>query len=108
MNKKPLSNNNPQGKEEVVTLIKKQSKRPHVISDLDIIKIQEIAKKARELRQRTGRSYEEFALKTGINRNTYFRFERAAEKGDNFTISVLLKVIRGLNLTISEFFRDIE
>ncbi len=77
------------------------------ISELDTETIQRIAAKAKELRKNKGYSYEDFALHAGINRNTYFKFEKAAESGDNFTIVTLLKVIRGLDLTLPSFFEDL-
>lgn len=77
------------------------------ISDLDTETIKRIAAKAKELRKNKGYSYEGFASHAGINRNTYFKFEKSAESGDNFTIITLLKVIRGLDLTLPSFFEDI-
>ena len=82
--------------------------KSHVVPDVDKVQIKKIASKAKELRIKSGYTYEEFALQAGINRNTYFRFEQSGEKGENYTVALLLKVIRGLNMTVSEFFKDIK
>lgn len=82
--------------------------KSHSIPEVDKVQIKKIATKAKELRIKSGYTYEEFALHAGINRNTYFRFEQSGKKGENFTIGLLLKVVRGLNLTISDFFKDIK
>jgi DNA-binding XRE family transcriptional regulator len=87
---------------------KRKPKKPHVISSEDTKKLMLIAEKATSLRKATNMSYEEFALHAGINRNTYFRFEKSADTGENYTVAVLLKVIRGLNISVSDFFQDIK
>lgn len=87
---------------------KRKPKKPQVITPDDTKKLILIAKKATKLRIATNMSYEEFALHAGINRNTYFRFEQSSQKFKNYTVALLLKVIRGLNLTPSEFFKDIK
>ncbi len=66
-----------------------------------------IADRAKNLRKGMNFSYEEFALNSGVNRNTYFRFEKSAESGKNFTVALLLQIIRGLHMTPAEFFKDI-
>jgi len=85
----------------------KQIKK-HEITDLDRKTIKQIAAKAKKIRRDMGYSYEEFALQANINRNTYFKFEKSATTGDNFTIVVLTKVIRGLNQTFESFFQVIK
>jgi transcriptional regulator with XRE-family HTH domain len=82
--------------------------KAHIIPDIDRDYIKKISAKAKFLREEKGYSYESFALHAGLNRNTYFRFERSAVTGDNYTIALLLKVIRGLNMTSTEFFKDIQ
>lgn len=82
--------------------------KPRVIQDIDRDKIKSIVAKAKRMREELGYSYESFALHAEINRNTYFRFEKSATKGENITVALLLKVIRGLNLTVSDFFKDIK
>ncbi len=82
-------------------------KKKHDITDLDRESIKRIALKAKEMRLAMGYSYEDFALNAKINRNTYFKFEKSATTGDNFTIAVLAKVIRGLDQTFESFFRNL-
>lgn len=82
-------------------------KRKHDITDLDREAIKQIAAKAKEMRVALGYSYEDFALHAKINRNTYFKFENSSNTGDNFTIAVLAKVIRGLNQTFESFFQNL-
>jgi transcriptional regulator with XRE-family HTH domain len=93
-------------KEKQQTKSIKESK-PHLIPDMDREKIKLIADKAKRMRTELNISYEEFARTSEINRNSYFRFEKSAKSGENFTVALLLKVIRGLKLTPSEFFQDI-
>lgn len=78
--------------------------RKHDIPELDKEAIKRIAAKARNMREKQGFSYEEFALHAGLNRNTYFKFEKSAATGENFTIATLLKVIRGLDVSLRSFF----
>jgi DNA-binding XRE family transcriptional regulator len=85
------------------------TKKAHVVPDVDRDYIRKIAVKVKELRIEAGySSYESFALHAGINRNSYFRMERSAASGDNFTVALLLRVIRGLNTTTTEFFQQIK
>ena len=95
-------------KEKVQNSNPEKETKSHNIPDIDRDYIKKIAAKAKFLREEKGYSYESFALHAGLNRNTYFRFERSAVTGDNYTIALLLKVIRGLNMTTTEFFKDIE
>jgi transcriptional regulator with XRE-family HTH domain len=79
----------------------------HSISEVDREKIKKIAEKVKKLRVKAGfSSYEGFALHAGINRNSYFRFERSAITGDNYTVALLIKIARGLNISLSDFFQD--
>lgn len=81
--------------------------KKHDITNLDRETIKQIATKAKEMRISQGYSYEDFAMHAKINRNTYFKFEKSAFTGDNFTVAVLAKVIRGLDLTFETFFKGI-
>ena len=81
--------------------------KKHDITDLERESIKKIATKAKKLRVEKGYSYEEFALHANINRNTYFKFEKSATTGENFTIAVLAKVIRGLEQSFESFFQGI-
>ena len=81
--------------------------KKHEVPDFDKEVIKRIATKARDMRKSKGYSYEAFALHAGINRNTFFKFEKSASTGENFTIATLLKVIRGLDVSLSAFFEDL-
>jgi transcriptional regulator with XRE-family HTH domain len=96
----------PKGKKENVAPDKVT--KSHVIPDVDRDYIIKIAATAKEMRIKAGYSYESFAIHAGINRNSYFRFERSATTGDNYTIALLLKITRGLNITMTDFFQDIK
>jgi len=95
----------PKGKNQI--RIPDKDVKPHKIPEVDREKIKQIADKARRLRTEMKISYEEFAINAGINRNSYFRFEKSAKTCENYTVALLLKVIRGLNMTVAEFFQDI-
>ena len=95
-------------KEKVQNSNPEKETKSHNIPDIDRDYIKKIAAKAKLLRDEKGYSYESFALHAGLNRNTYFRFERSAVTGDNYTVALLLRVIRGLNMTATEFFKDIQ
>jgi transcriptional regulator with XRE-family HTH domain len=82
--------------------------KQHVIPEADREYLKKIASTAKQMRIATGFSYEEFALKAGINRNSYFRFEKSSQTGDNYTVALLLKVIRGLSKSTSDFFESIK
>ena len=84
-----------------------KDRKKHEVPELDLEVIKRIAAKAKDMRTTKGYSYEGFALHAGINRNTYFKFEKSAATGENFTIATLLKVIRGLDLSLSSFFEDL-
>jgi transcriptional regulator with XRE-family HTH domain len=97
----------PKDKQQQVTITKE--KKAHVVPDIDRDYIKKIAAKVKELRIKAGySSYESFAFHAGINRNSYFRLERSAVSGDNFTVALLLRVIRGLNTTTTEFFQQVK
>jgi DNA-binding XRE family transcriptional regulator len=82
--------------------------KPNAIPEIDRDYIKKIAAQAKKLRVKSGYSYESFAIHAGINRNTYFRFERSATNGDNYTIALLLKITRGLNISMKDFFQSIK
>jgi hypothetical protein len=86
---------------------KRLPKKPMVISNDDCQRLKLIAEKATKLRKDMGISYEEFAIRSRINRNSYYRFEKSVDSGDNYTVALLMTVISGLDLTPAEFFKDI-
>jgi hypothetical protein len=68
-------------------------------------RILQIAKRIRELRIQKGyTSYETFGWDNEIPRIKYWRME----KGTNFTISSLLRILDTHNLTLAEFFEGFE
>lgn len=68
-------------------------------------RIIDIGKKLRKLRLQKGySSYEVFAWENEIPRVQYWRME----KGTNFTISSLLRVLDVHNITLEEFFQENE
>lgn len=81
--------------------------KQHFISEADREIIKKISARVRKLREEQGFSYESFAIHAGINRNSYFRLEKSAITGDNFTVALLIKVLRGLDLPFSSFFNDL-
>ena len=91
-----------------VEAAKRLPKKPMVLSDDDTKRLKLIAEKAKKMRIAKKMSYEFFALHAGINRNSYYRFERSATSGDNYTVALLLKVISGLDSTVKKFFEDLQ
>jgi DNA-binding XRE family transcriptional regulator len=87
---------------------KRSPKKPMDISADDINRIKLIAHKAKKMRIAKNMSYEQFALHAGINRNSYFRFEKSASSADNYTVALLMTVISGLGTTPAEFFKDLQ
>ncbi len=68
-------------------------------------RILQIAKRIKKLRIEAGYgSYEFFAWENKIPRVQYFRME----KGTNFTITSLLRILDAHNITLEDFFKDIE
>lgn len=68
-------------------------------------RIQKIASKIKELRLKKGfTSHEQFAWEFNINRVQYWRIE----KGSNITLSSLLRILDIHQVTLSEFFKDLD
>ena len=65
----------------------------------------ELGLRIRELRQATGLSQEKFALSIGMDR-TYFASVELGKR--NVAIVNLEKITKGLNVTLSELFKNIE
>lgn len=63
-----------------------------------------IGNRIRELRSRTGLSQEKFAQKIGMDR-TYFASVKLGKR--NVSIVNIEKIANGLDVTLSEFFKDI-
>ena len=68
-------------------------------------RILKIAEKIKELRIQKGySSHENFAWDNNINRVQYWRIE----KGSNITLKTLLTILDIHQISLSEFFRDME
>lgn len=68
------------------------------------LRLEKIGRKLKELRLEKGYvSAEFFAWEHKIPRVQYWRME----KGTNFTMSSLLKILDAHNMTLDEFFRDL-
>lgn len=63
-----------------------------------------IGNRIRELRSRTGLSQEKFAQKMGMDR-TYFASVELGKR--NISIVNIEKIANGLDVSLSEFFKDI-
>ena len=63
-----------------------------------------IGNRIRVLRNRTGLSQEKFAQKIGMDR-TYFASVELGKR--NISIVNIEKIVNGLDVTLSEFFKDI-
>ncbi|MEO9851897.1 MAG: helix-turn-helix transcriptional regulator [Reichenbachiella sp.] len=79
----------------------KKSTRSQVdISQFDKEQLIKIGQHVKKLREATGDSYAVFAEKYGINRISQYRIE----KGENFLMNNLLKILKGLDITLGDFF----
>lgn len=65
---------------------------------------EDLGKRIRELRQRTGLSQEKFALKIGMDR-TYYASVEAGKR--NIAICNIKKIADGLGVTLSELFEGV-
>jgi len=67
--------------------------------------LERLGKKLQELRKEKGyKNYEQFAFDNNISRAQYGRYE----KGQDLRFSSLCKVLKALNVSLEEFFRDFE
>lgn len=67
-------------------------------------KLEAIAQKIKSLRIKAGySSYENFAYQNDLSRVQYWRME----KGCNFTINYLIKILEIHNISLEEFFEDL-
>ena len=65
---------------------------------------EDLGKRIRELRRKTGMSQEKFALKIGMDR-TYFASVEAGKR--NIAICNIKKIADGLDVTLSELFEGL-
>ena len=83
----------------------KTDKKHNVTDAVEDERIKKIAEKIKELRKKAGyTNYENFAWENDIGRVQYWRME----KGANFTMVSLLKILDAHKIKLNEFFKDIE
>ena len=83
--------------------MKKQTGKEETIEELTQRHIQNIGKRMQELRKKKGfKNYEIFAYENDLPRAQYGRYER----GQDLKVSSLLKVLKGFDITLKEFFSD--
>jgi transcriptional regulator with XRE-family HTH domain len=64
-----------------------------------------IAEKLKTLRKEKGyKSYEHIAFELGMSRSAYWRLE----SGENFNLKTLIKICKLLDVTLREFFEDVD
>lgn len=69
------------------------------------IALKKLGERIRELRKKKGYSnYEHFAYENGISRTQYGKYE----KGENMKFLTFLKILKGLNVTIEDFFTGLD
>ncbi len=87
-----------------VALINNKTTKGHQKSKQDILRIAQIGAHIKELRINKGYSSAEiFAYEHDLNRISYWRMER----GSNITMNSLLRILDIHQITLSEFFKDI-
>ena len=85
-------------------MAKKNKKAKGVEEQLDPM-IKKIADKLKQMRVDKGfTSYEQFAWEHGIGRMHYWKME----KGTNFTMKSLLKILHAHKISLSEFFAEMK
>ena len=83
--------------------MKKQTGKEETIEELTQRQLQNIGKRMQELRKKKGfKNYEIFAYENDLPRAQYGRYER----GQDLKVSSLLKVLKGFDITLKEFFSD--
>lgn len=71
----------------------------------DEIALKKLGERIRELRIKKGyTNYEHFAYENGISRTQYGKYET----GENMKFLTFLKVLKGLDITINEFFKELD
>jgi transcriptional regulator with XRE-family HTH domain len=63
-----------------------------------------IGEKVRELRRKQNPNYEVWSYENGINKVSLLRIEG----GKNVTMKLLLETLKKLDVSVPEFFKDIE
>jgi transcriptional regulator with XRE-family HTH domain len=78
-----------------------KKKRPEIPVDQQL---KEIGEKVRELRRQKNPNYEAWSYLNGINKVSLLRIER----GENVTMKMLLEILKKLNVSVQDFFKDIQ
>ena len=74
-------------------------------SKTEEIALKKLGERIRELRIKKGyTNYEHFAYENGISRTQYGKYEN----GENMKFLTFLKVLKGLDVTINEFFEEVD
>ncbi len=69
------------------------------------IALKKLGERIRELRIKKGyTNYEHFAYENGISRTQYGKYET----GENMKFLTFLKVLKGLDITVNEFFEGLD
>lgn len=75
-------------------------KKPIKIPELIII-----ANRLKNIRKEKGfKNYEHIAFELGMSRSAYWRLE----SGENFSLKTLIKICKLLDITLEQFFEDID
>jgi transcriptional regulator with XRE-family HTH domain len=70
---------------------------------MDHPELEKLGKRIRELRIQKGFSnYEHFAYEIGVSRSQYGKYEL----GHNLTFLTLLKILKGLDVSLEDFFSE--
>ena len=70
---------------------------------MDHPELEKLGNRIRALRIKGGYSnYEHFAYEIGISRSQYGKYE----KGHNLTFLTLVKILKGLDISLEEFFSE--
>jgi len=66
-------------------------------------KMKIIGEKVRELRRQKNQNYEAWSYLNGINKVSLNRLER----GENVTMKTLLEILKKIDVSVHDFFKDI-
>jgi transcriptional regulator with XRE-family HTH domain len=79
---------------------KKEKEQPN---KEDLILLAKLGKRVKELRIQKGyTNYEHFAYDSGISRTQYGKYE----VGDNLKFLTLIKILKTMNVSLTEFFAE--
>ena len=78
-----------------------KKKRPEIPVDQQL---KAIGEKVRELRKQKNPNYEAWSYLNGINKVSLLRIER----GENVTMKMLLEILKKLDVSLPDFFKDLQ